>query len=387
MLFWSCFNLRSICKVSSSRLAKVAEEGTATVELVFSRDGKHGAAIMNSSSENVEEELQRCPAASMELRGILGRNHYTLVNERLAIASGIPIGENLQVVTTCSVEDVKIDRSFSFCYRLEDLGNKLYALVQSSRGSASCTCIHEISEAGNFRRVMFKLHTEMFALTNDSILVYCLGNCQVWDKDLSKLIWTWNCDPRNKVLCAANDIVVFMVHKTGCVSLHDVQTGNLKWTLEEGAGCGWIDPDNSRLLTATSEAVKLWDLSAQTCLKCHELRIRDCSVASGKQLVAVLLHHGFAVRVLSEMSGEVMKQINVCSAMLISFVHGTHLAYLTSAAVHLVDIEKSEKVAIVRLRKAGTSFGARLCYNQISRSLALARGDEFSLFKVNYPNL
>ena len=384
MLFWSCGNFRSIYKISSSRLAKVAQRETATVELVFSKDSKHVAAVVGSStlSRNVKEELQHCRVADMELRCILRRNHYTLVDGRSAIA--ILPGETLEVVATCPMEDVKIDdRIIPFCSSLEVSGNKMLALVKSFPNSA---VIYEIIEAGNLMRGMVELNTEIFPLTNDSILVYYYrGICQVCDKnDPSKLLWAWECDPGNKVLCAADDIVVFMTHKTGCVSLHDVQTGNLKWTLGEEAGSrGWIDPDNSRLLTATSKAVKLWDLSSETCLKCHELGICDCSIASSKQLVAVLLTNGFAVIVLNEMSGEIMKRINACATMFISFVHGTHLACLASAAVHLVDVETSEKVAMVRLVRAVSFIDAKLCYNPISRGLAVAHGDEFTLLKVN----
>ena len=388
-------------EVSSSKLIKVMVYNEEGLELYFSRDGKHGTAAirMQCLRGNVE---QYCPLEKITF--IYDCEHKDQmdvipIDDGLAIAWCIfPDGTLLVVKPHDSFDEAKVEsHDFdSWCSYLRLAGNKLY-IGWVLDAPEYLLVAYDICEAGSFisitqqeARSGIPILTDNKVVLRNAIFEDASHNLEVWDGDLTNMQYSWKCSPGNEPLCADDAIGVITADDTGSVHIHDTQTGVVKRTMEGGEGCmswGCVDPHNSRLVTATEQTVYLWDLVSYKLHKCHQLPtqpIKDpCSIASEKQLVAVMHASGHAVVVLNEISGKIIKRIDVL-VHCICFVHGTQLACASESGLLFVDVESCEKVALMRFRQSVIS---KLSYDPDSRRLAVATCNaEILLLKVHSPS-
>ena len=387
---------RHIYNVSSSELTKVMDYNEEGVELYFSRDGKHRTAAirMQCSYGNVEQD---CPLKKLtfiyDLEHI-GKMAVIPIDDGLAIAWSITSDGTLSVVTPRdSFDKGKTGVIYDdLCTYIGPAGNKLYICWFFRGPHPFFAAAYEISEAGNLRISTSRL-SHILNLTDNKVVLWdWIGGdgsrkLEVWDGNLTDIQWSWKCSPRNEPLCADDAVGVITADETGSVHIHDTQTGEVKCTMEGGEGRMWwgrVDPINSRLVTTTEQTVYLWDLVSYKLHKCHQLPTKDpCSIASEKQLVAVMHASDHAVVVLNEISGEIIKRIDVL-VHCICFVHGTQLACASKSGLFFVDVESCEKVAMMRFRQ---SVIPKLSYDPDSRRLAVVtHNGEISLLKVHSPS-
>ena len=373
-------------KVSSSKLIQVKEYRGVGLELFFSIDGKHATAVIQRDDANVKQELESCffeGVTYIYALDPLWDTKYIPIDERLAIASH---GGTVLVLSTHSVGQVTLDNCIPQHTYLELCGNKLYV----DHGMYHVFA-YDICEAGNLKTGTERKARGMQVLSDNKIIIYNRNyngsdfDYEIWDGGLANLLWTWESGLQDTPLCADDGIGVITSNATGDVYIRNTQTGKVKCVLEgsdKQATWGCVDPSNSRLLTATCDTLYLWNLKSWTLHSFHEVATSDGSIAPDKQLVAVLLHDRYCVAVLNETSGEFIKEIDIHRVRYIRFTHGGHLACVGSTGLFLVDVEKSQKVAVARLMQPASS-SVKPGYDPHSRRLAVAFDDQVSVLKIH----